>query len=566
MDWPRTIRLLLPALLFAAVACTEDEAGDQGAAGGAISRDLVVVSFEQEGSGDVRRDEPLVVRFSAPLDPSSLGPGSIRILKRRGNREQPIRIEVENDRVLLHPPSPFGFDGNARYWLIVEGFPSLRAPRSRDGQPLAKQFRRSFTTSRFYGPDLVPPHPTSVEMEEESGGSFTIRIRFSEPVEPRSVTLGTTLAITALEDETPISGRVIHDRRAEVFTFFPEMATHPTGVRVVLTPGILDLAGNPLRVDGREETIFHLPESPLAPSMGEITEDFATTRMMDPSGTTALWNAPGSPGVLSGAQGATTMLLTGDPAATETHLAAGGERLVIRMLVTRDELGPPRKLTSLLWVPAAVLVASEYRGITVSLVPTTRERLDESGVDRQPVVVLDQEVWRVDPSRAELLAVPFSRWFAYDGETNLIIEIRVGAGTHTNFFRARHSRPGTSIVRRGGKAEPLRPEVGFKSVSMEPTATSRFFDTGSDAPEYFEPVVHPAAMPRGVTMTLEFQGAMGPSSPGKTGGPDSPLSDWVEDVTLLSGFRHLRFRVTFRGRSVTGEEPALDDLVIPFRR
>ena len=508
-----------------------------------------------------------MVHFSEPIDPSSLGPGSVRVVRRRGNLEQPIHFEVKGDRVLLHPPSPFGFDGNASFWLVIEGFPSLRAPRTREGRPLARRFRRSFTTSRLYGPDLVPPYPEAVELEQEPGGAFSVRIDLSEPVDPSTVALGLTLKVLSLDDGAPVTGRVIHDRRAEVLTFLPSVATLPHGIRVILTPGILDLAGNPLRVEGMEETVFQLTVPPFSSSLGEIVEDFETTRMRDASGTTARWNESGAPGALCGEPGSTTLMLAEDPEVQETHLAAGGEDLLIRMLIRREELGPPRRLTSLLWAPAGTgLVASDHRGLSVRLIPTRRERLDDRGTDGLPVVALDQATWRIEPGRPDLLAVPFSRWFAYDGETNLILEIRVGRGSHTNFFRAQPSRPGRSIVRRGGKAEPLRPVLGFKSIAMEPTATSLFFDTGSDAPEYFEPLLHPSAMPRGVTMEVRFQGAAGLPSVGRLSGEPFAVSEWLEDVTLLSGYRYLRFRVVFRGRSLTDEEPVLDDLVIPFRR
>jgi hypothetical protein len=43
------------------------------------------------------------------------------------------------------------------------------------------------------------------------------------------------------------------------------------------------------------------------------------------------------------------------------------------------------------------------------------------------------------------------------------------------------------------------------------------------------------------------------------------MSDFVEDVTTLSGYRYLRFRAVFRGASVSGEEAALDELRVPFR-
>ena len=98
-------------------------------------------------------------------------------------------------------------------------------------------------------------------------------------------------------------------------------------------------------------------------------------------------------------------------------------------------------------------------------------------------------------------------------------------------------------------------------------ATSWFYDTGSDSPEYLPVFLHPESMPRGVSMELSFQGTTMLGPDGLPPADDAEaLSDWVSDPTDLNGFRYLRFRVVFSGVSLTGEDPVLDDIVIPFRR
>ena len=93
-----------------------------------------------------------------------------------------------------------------------------------------------------------------------------------------------------------------------------------------------------------------------------------------------------------------------------------------------------------------------------------------------------------------------------DGRSNLLVEMRIGAGDRTNFLQVGADATGASRILSAAGTVNLRPHIAIRGFSMEPCALSRFYDSGSDSPEYFEPVVSPSAVPRGVNMELLFQG------------------------------------------------------------
>jgi hypothetical protein len=560
------------AVLFA--GCTEESASPRAATAGINTPDLSVVSFAQRGRTDVRRDEPLVVVFSDELDPDSISPGSVRLIRRRGSREQPITAEVTGERLTLHPPEPFGFEGGERYWLVIDGFPSLRAPRCRHGQALDRRYRASFGTSEFYRPETIPPTVKAVTLGDEPGLGLKVVIEFSEPIDPASVTPGSTLFIETVPGGETVPGRLIVDRHAEVFRFLPSPGLRISAVRVTLTSGIVDLAGNPLRLESEEPFVLGLPEPPGAlptfdrAPVGEIAEDFRSDRMMDPAGTTALWNDPSVPGVLLGSPARITQLVPGNPAEAEEWVGIGNEPVEIRLILTREELGPARELTGLLFTtPERSRTHARYEGVTVQITPTDRRRLRDSGPDAgPPVTVLAEPEYGVESDIEDMVPLPFAHPYRYDGQTNLLLSIRIGPGDRTNFFMARRTGRGEGTVRRGRRTDPLRPVLSLRGFSLRPTAMSWFYDSGSENPEYFPAYVHPRAMPRGVSMTIEYQGAHFLLPDGRTPADPADLSDWVTDPVLLSGYRYLRFRVTFRGGSLTGEVPVLDDVVVPLLR
>jgi len=557
------------------VGCTEESPSPRASTGAADAPGLTVASFADKGVLDVRRDEALVVVFSEELDPDSVVPGSIRILRRRGNREQPFTAKVKGRRLILTPPQPFGFEAGERYWLIVEGFPSLRAPRSRDGRLMKRRYRASFGTSRLYRPETIPPRVENVSIREEAAGGWRVNIEFTEPIAPGSMDPRSSVSVRDLSTGEPIPGRLIADHRSRLFRFLPQPGSRPAAVVAKLTSAIQDLAGNPLDLAGGGEWILDLPAMPVpltregSGPIGEIAEDFTSILMMDPAGTCALWSDPAHPGVLLGSPARTTLSLPGDGTRPEKWVGIGDERVVIRMILTRDELGPARELTGLLWSPPdAGCTRATYRGISVSITPTPRRRLRDTEPDIGPAVtVLAEPEYRIEPGIGDLVPIPFERPYRYDGTANLLVTVSIEPGDHTNFLRVRRTRAGESLIRVGRRSEPLRPAIAVRGFSLNPVATSWFFDTGSESPEYLPVFIHPERMPRGVVMELSFQGArrLGPDGRAPLADPGA-VSEWVKDPSGLVGYRYLRFRVVFRGVSLTGEEPVLDDIVIPFRR
>jgi hypothetical protein len=526
---------------------------------------FLVAAFPADGERDVRRDEPLVVDFTAALDPDSIRPGSIRLLRRRGNQEIPVTLSVEGNRVTIHPPTPFGLDMRSGYWLIIEGFPSLSAPADLAGRPLARPFRGRFWTSRFYRPGLDPPSVAGVEARDEPAGRYSIRVRFSKPMEASSVTAPGSLEV--FSGGTAIPGVLSPDRRAEVFRFLPRGGGRPAEVRVVFSRAIQDLRGNPLVLPDPPEFRVALPALDGVDIAGEISEDFTTTDQLDPVRTTALWNSLRAPGVLLGEPGSIDLFPAGEPETPEATVSIGAGRTVARVLLRPSEPGPAREITGLLLEPLGALMPAEYAELTIRVTRTVRQRLEERGRDlAPPTLVFDARPWHPPAGERGPILIPLLPTISHDGASGLLFEITFGPGTHTNLFRAFVVEPELSEVRTVAGSAPVRLAVGLRGFSLEPTATSRFYDSGEEAPVYLEPILEPATLPAGISFALWFQGSSRLLPGGIPADEPGAVSEWTDDVTRLSGLRYLRFRAVFRGVSLRGEDAALDALRIPFRR
>ncbi len=527
-----------------------------------------LISFNRDGAWDVRRDEALILRFSDEVDPGAVGGQAVRVLRRGSSGDFPMSIEVQGRTITLSPPSPFGFEAGARYRVEISGFPSLRALRNREGRPLATDFRGGFSTSDLYVPNLVSPTVNSVELVEESGAHWSLRIRFSEPVNPGTLEADGGVTVLTFPDDEPVRGRFIQDRTATSFRFLPDLKERPEAVRVLLRRSILDLTGNPLITGAYADTVLVLAPASSGSSTGELTEDFTDTLMMDAGGTTALWNHPSAPGALLGSPRNTILDLLDESQGGITAIHFGATEIEIRMLVSREEIGLGRQITGLVWSTAAGgAVPGEYEHLEVRITPVHRDRLDQPGTDiGLPVTVLREEPYHVLGDTGGQVSVPFERAFSFDGESDLLLEIRIGAGTRTNLMRAGEDLSGRSEVRWGRESAPLRAAIGLRSFSLLPVATSRFYDTGSGHPEYFQPVLNPSTMPDGVRLELMFQGTRTLDADGRAPTDDSAgISEWVSDITALTGFRYVRFRATFSGTGPNGEPPFLDTLLVPYR-
>lgn len=559
------LTLLATGLFF---GCDAGSAGASGPTSLSPELEFNLISFNRAGAWDVRRDEPLILRFSDEVDPAAARTQTVRVVRRGSSTEFPVTIEVKGETMILRPPAPFGFEADARYSVEISGFPSLRALRDREGRPLAADFRGVFSTSSLYVPDLVSPTVNAVELVEESSAHWSFRIRFSEPVSLGTVEADGGVTVLTFPDDEPVSGRFIQDRTATSFQFLPDHEVRPDAVRVLLRRSILDLTGNPLDTGDYSDTVLELSPAPGGSSTGELTEDFTDTLMMDAGGTTALWNHPSAPGALLGIPRSSILDLLGDSLHGFTAVHFGGSDVEIRMLVSREEIGLGRQITGLVWTPAAGgAMPGEYRYLEVRITPVRQDHLGQPGAELgPPITVLREEPYHVSANAGGQVSVPFERAFSFDGESDLLLEIRIGPGTRTNIIRAVEDLSGRSEVRWGRQGAPLRAAIGLRSYSLLPVATSRFYDTGSEYPEYFQPVLNPAKMPDGVRFELMFQGTrvLGADGRAPTGDPGA-VSEWVRDITTLSGFRYVRFRATFSGGGPNGEDPFLDTLLVPYR-
>ncbi len=557
---------LIAALLALFAACAPGTGSGSGGPARTAPPEFEVTAFLQDGEREVRRDEALLVELSAPPDLRSLGSGSIRLVPRRGREPVPLSFAVEGSTLLLRPPEPFGFAPDASYYLCIDGFPSLDAPRDLTGRPLARRFRGRFRTSRLYGPDLVPPAIVSAEIREgTSVNSWVLSAAFSEPLEPESVRARGSIRVFAEPGGAPITGRWVHDRRAQALRFSPAAGPRPDAVRVEFTRDLTDLAGNPLADAGPRV----LPVPPAAATAGdrggEIGEDFTTTDHLDPDLTTALWCSARAPGVLLGDPATTERPVPVEGDGDEAGILLGQGTVRLAFLLSARDLGAPREITGLLLSTTGVPPA-EYESLSVRVTPTLRAGIDDRGPDLgPPLEVCSRRAWRPVADEGGMVLLPLLPSLSHGGDCALLFEVTVGPGTHTTILRARPCPPEAGVVEIGGGRRALRPLLALRGFSLEPSATSLFFDSGLDAPAWLPPALSPAAMPPGVSLTLLFQGATQVGPGGRPPVDPGATSEFVEDVTTLSGYRYIRFRATFRGTSLTGEEAALDEIRVPFR-
>lgn len=530
---------------------------------------MTLVSFDQAGHTDVLRDATLDLRFSQSVDSESLHEDTVRVVREKDDRAVPVHVSSDGSDITVSPPAPFGFAADTKYAVVIRGFPSLTAVRSSDGRPLDHSARFDFTTGQAYRPDPVPPAVGSIQLVTGANEDWSIDVRFTEAVSPSSVEPGVTLRVQILPSGDEIPGKVIAGRFARAFRFYPDSESPGGVIRVSLTGGVTGLSGAPLALGELTSKTFTLPRPSSSKALGEIAEDFSTSRMMDPAGTTALWNDVRFPGALVGEPASTTLFLPESDPSSKDSIELGPQTVRIRILLTQEELGVPRDLTGIVLEGAAGgLVPATYSGISVRLTPTLRTALDAQGSDvAAPTTVLDERELRITGPTEGGLQIPFDRTYSYDGRTNLVLEIRIGAGSHTNVLEAYPVSPSEAVVETSGRTLGERLFLGLESFSLVPTARSRFYDSGVADPVYLSPIIHPMSLPPGVTLTISYQGAheLGPDG-GPLAGDPSSMSDWVRDVTALSGYRYVRFRMEFDGVSSNGAEPAVDDLIVPFRR
>ena len=185
MPWGRAVRGL-PCLLLA-LACQRAE--------------FVCERCSAAGQTGWRLNEPVVLEFSAPVEPGLVSAEAVRVYAVEHGRPVPGRFEVAGPVVRFwprHPTRPDGADAGLQpgmeYGIEVPGLPRVGAIRDREGRLLAAGFQARFSTR----PPLADPQASELYIDPQPGEPPTLMtthlllnpsglLEFSEPLQPAAL-------------------------------------------------------------------------------------------------------------------------------------------------------------------------------------------------------------------------------------------------------------------------------------------------------------------------------------------------------------------------------------------
>jgi hypothetical protein len=253
---------------------------------------LFLTSFVQRGRTDVRRNEVLEFRFTAPLRRASVDERTLQVNELVAEGRRPVvgaRI-VRGHVVLLDPrrtqrnydaslvPNSFvterdheiGFSASAAFEIRIPAAVDRRVLRTRDGRRIAQRYVGHFATNaRYLDPDpgqpsfagvaytglldFTPPRDAATGIV---AADASIVLCFSEPIAPESMRLGDTVIVRHATNGSDVAGTLAPapgDDTLFSYWFTPaggwgfDSQGQGWDVVVSLTTGITDLAGNALK-------------------------------------------------------------------------------------------------------------------------------------------------------------------------------------------------------------------------------------------------------------------------------------------------------------------------------
>ncbi len=143
--------LMLTLTLAVSVSMTSCSGGD-----GDGNQDLVLVGTNLPGIAGIALNQPLILTFSALVDPFSITPDTLRVVGAQGPFFE--TTVVDRNLVALLPAianfenySDSGYAPGVEYTVSFAVFPAPSTIRTPDGKPLIQAFSSSFTTLPFPG-------------------------------------------------------------------------------------------------------------------------------------------------------------------------------------------------------------------------------------------------------------------------------------------------------------------------------------------------------------------------------------------------------------------------------
>jgi hypothetical protein len=459
--------IMIPVLLVLGLGlggCEKKKAHDD-------PKDLSVTMHEPyNGQSDFHLNDPIVITFTAPVDPASANSNTIQIADPNG--ASPMgRFEVRDNEVWFWPQYPPGFSAMQTYTVSMPAFPITPSLMSTEGCPLIKTYSFQFTTGSDITPDTTNPYVISVDPPDNATGvarDTNITITFSEPID--SATVQSAFSLRDVAAGTVITGTLTLTNNQTVLHFdpepsgvaFPQYLNDNTLYEIQLTASIRDIAGNSLQGAPWTST-FTTGDTPTTESArGPFIENFLDNINEDASQTTAEWNTvvPGS--LVSQVHPQSTPESDNGPAADPSNAIIGpfetGPYRVCFLLLNSWFTTPlnqlaGKRITRLYWKHSGAFTAATYNNLIVRLGHTTLATMpvplpanttfsslyQQAGNPIPPTVVSRLTTYAptgtAGPGNA-YVEIPIVGNFVYSGNAadNLIIDIEVTGGSAQNLM------------------------------------------------------------------------------------------------------------------------------------
>ncbi|MBI4229999.1 MAG: Ig-like domain-containing protein, partial [Planctomycetes bacterium] len=230
---------------------------------------FVAVASPAAGEGDVPICNEVILDFSEPVVPGSVGPGAF-VLEGVGGAQVPGTVELQalNRRLVFTPDT---FLQNLTDYRITFG----SGVTDTANNPFT-QFTSTFTT----GPvDLVGPFVSQVDPAADAVGvpeTSVVRLTFNERLDSASVTAST---VQVRQGGSPVSGTLALAGRDTVVLFTPDADLALGGTFTISVDGVRDCVGNLFDQDPFGDTGPPGPE-PFGSSFGITNVDRVSPRIV----------------------------------------------------------------------------------------------------------------------------------------------------------------------------------------------------------------------------------------------------------------------------------------------
>jgi hypothetical protein len=521
----------------------------------------------------VPRNHEIQVVFTDSVDPTSFDDVTIQLLPGPDYDETvPLALDFSGHAALLRAKEASGLRPGTDYRLRLVRFPNLHAARRlRDDKMLDTAFHGRFRTSRDYVPERRPPEVRLEELRTDVHALGEIELRFSEALQP-DVVSGEPFVLRDSAGDRP-AGRFSIDlvdggTRAR---FVPEYEVIDADVyTLTLDPELGDLAGNP--VAGERQFVFHVdPSAAVDRLLFDLTHPFHAYRG---EGIALTENA-------KAVRAASDPMGSAEFADVAAPTWTRGEGQRVQMLFRSEQIGDAGPLHRLYFEtirrPDAATV---FDHVEIRLWHTDRTELSTAFSENRPFdgtarlaaaaeVHVETYPQLVVPSGGPhpFFPVDLSRPFAYDGRSNLVIEVLHFGGTET--IESAGVYRGGAVNRIAGN--PSDPEASSWDSAVDDVRFGiartdrlvqwdRFEDLGSETAVAGRPVLSGNVPFVEDFVHIEYE-AVPRASDGRS--LDAP-TPFTTDLADLVGHRYVRFRLTLLRDSVDGLPVELERLVIPI--